>query len=46
MMDDAVAMETVGAGVGDNALQGPGLLLGGPAEQVPVVNPARPGARW
>ena len=34
MMDDAVAVEGVAARVGDKAFQGPGLLLGGPAEQV------------
>src|SRR5215213_2319368 len=34
MMDDAVAVEAVAAGVGDKALHGPGLLLSGPTEQV------------
>jgi hypothetical protein len=34
MVDDAVAMEAVAARVADEALHSPGLLLGGPAEQV------------
>jgi hypothetical protein len=34
MVDDAVAMKAVAARVGDKALHGPGLLLGGPGEQV------------
>src|SRR5829696_2045173 len=45
MVDDAVAVKAVAARVGHIALHGPGLLLGGPAEQVaggePGPTPAR-----
>jgi hypothetical protein len=49
MMDDTVAKEAVAARVGDKALHGPGLLLGGAAEQVaggePRPAPPRDGDR-
>jgi hypothetical protein len=34
VVDDAVAMEAVATRVGDEALDGPGLILGRSAEQV------------
>ena len=40
VMHDAVAMEAVAARVGDNALHGSGLLLGGPAEEVASGEPS------